>query len=321
MSVYSNGGSSAETRWKTWPRSVNYPGCWVPTRVPYSPRYERSLRTCAAVVPVDSASSRLDTTFRSSVPQLFVDIDREQVKAMQVPIQEVFDDVGVPKRVNLLVEGESLFADSTALVAYVLLLSVLTGQAEFTVASGILAFIEASAGGIVLGYLFARFTCWLFTLVKDSQIAKNTLAVCLAYVCFFLVDDYLGYSGVMAVVTAALVVGSHGRAVYSPSNWQGFLGLAGQINFISKSLIFILVGVVAPSLMQGFGWFELKMLVILLIASAGAYGRAMSSRYNLREPAGEHVLQHPQVGNQVQVLVDEADPAAQPAQFTIFPSK
>jgi diaminopimelate decarboxylase/aspartate kinase len=29
---------------------------------------------------------------------------------------------------------------------------------------------------------------------------------------------------------------------------------------------------------------------VILIANAGAYGRVMSSRYNLREPAGEALL-------------------------------
>ena len=47
-----------------------------------------------------------------------------------LPIQDIFREMGVPKRVDLLVEGESLFADSTALVAYALLLAMLAGQVE-----------------------------------------------------------------------------------------------------------------------------------------------------------------------------------------------
>lgn len=186
------------------------------------------------------------------------------------PIQEVFEDVGVPKRVDLLAEGESLFSDSTALVAYAVLLNMLTGSAEFTLLSGIGSFLEVSIGGMISGYLFGRFFCWLFVLVGESQIARNTLSICLSYLCFFLVEDGFGYSGVIAVVTAALVLGTHGRAVYSPTNWSAFLDLAGQINFIAKSIVFILVGMVAPALITGFGVDDFLLLGILTIAAFAA---------------------------------------------------
>ena len=190
------------------------------------------------------------------------------------PVQEVFEDVGVPKRVELLVEGESLFSDSTALVAYAVLLTMLTGSAEFTLLGGVYSFLEVSIGGMISGYLFARFFCWLFVIVGESQIARNTLAICLSYLCFFLVEDGFGYSGVIAVVTAALVLGTYGRAVYSPTNWSAFLDLAGQVNFIAKSIVFILVGMVAPSLIKGFGQEDFLLLAVLTIAAFVA--RALS---------------------------------------------
>lgn len=191
-----------------------------------------------------------------------------------LPIQEVFEEAGVPKRLDLLVEGESLFSDSTALVAYAVLLAMLAGNAEFTLFSGVSSFLEVSIGGMIFGYFFARFFCWLYIVVGESQIARNTLSICLSYLCFFLVEDVFGYSGVIAVVTAALVIGVHGRAVYSPTNWSAFLDLTGQINFIAKSIVFILVGMVAPSLIKGFDLNDLLLLGILTIAAFSA--RAVS---------------------------------------------
>ena len=184
-----------------------------------------------------------------------------------LPVQEVFEDVGVPKRVDLLVEGESLFSDSTALVAYALLLAMLTGSAEFTLMSGVGSFLEVSVGGIISGYIFARLVCWLYIVVGESQIARNTLSICLSYLCFFLVEDVFGFSGVIAVVTAALVIGIYGRSVYSPTNWNAFLDLTGQVNFIAKSIVFILVGMVAPSLIKGFGLDEIILLGVLTVAA------------------------------------------------------
>lgn len=191
-----------------------------------------------------------------------------------LPVQEVFEDAGVPKRVDLLVEGESLFSDSTALVAYALLLAMLTGSAEFTLGSGVISFLEVSVGGMISGYIFARLACWLYIVVGESQIARNTLSICLSYVCFFLVEDVFGYSGVIAVVTAALVIGIYGRAVYSPTKWSAFLDLTGQINFIAKSIVFILVGMVVPSLIKSFGVDDIILLGILTVAAFAA--RALS---------------------------------------------
>lgn len=187
-----------------------------------------------------------------------------------LPIQEVFTDVGVPKRISLMVEGESLFSDSTALVAYTLLLAMLTGSAEPTIFSGLFAFIKVTIGGIIFGYIFARLFCWLISHVGESHIAKNTLSICLAYTSFFLVDDWFGYSGVIALVTASLVLATRGRSDYSPSSWLAFLDISGQINFIAKSIVFILVGVVIPSLIANYSIVDMQLLGIIFIAALAA---------------------------------------------------
>ena len=197
---------------------------------------------------------------------------------------------GVHIRLDVLAEGESLFADSTALVGYSLLLAVLVGSAELTVGSGVSFFLQASLGGALFGYVLARIFCWLYVFVGESHIARNTLSICLAYISFFLVEVLFDWSGVMAVVAVALVLGSTGRAIYSPSNWRELLNLSGQLNFIAKSFVFVMVGIVAPSMIAGMGLDDAKLIGLMFIAASLA--RAITiyfmlpalSRMNLADP-------------------------------------
>lgn len=168
------------------------------------------------------------------------------------PIQEVFESMGVPKRVNLLVEAESLVGDSTALVAYALLLGMLVDGQEPTALSIIGEFVLVSLGGIIGGFLVGRLFCSLMGRVATTTIARNVLVLCMAFFAYFLFEEVLPWSGVIAVLVAALVLCTHGKSTYSPSRWLGLLDLSGQVHFMAKSVIFLLVGMVVPTLIQSF---------------------------------------------------------------------
>ena len=70
----------------------------------------------------------------------------------------MFRDVGAPKRLSILAEGEALFNDAAAIAAFSILLEILI---EHTLPDAVrpgLFFLREFVGGIVLGYVTARFT-------------------------------------------------------------------------------------------------------------------------------------------------------------------
>ena len=69
-----------------------------------------------------------------------------------VAVVAIFRDLGVPRRLLTLVEGESLLNDGVAIVLFTILLAAATGQ-ELNVARGIWEFILVFVGGAVIGGL------------------------------------------------------------------------------------------------------------------------------------------------------------------------
>ena len=114
-----------------------------------------------------------------------------------------FRGLGAPRRLLVILEGESLLNDAAAIALFSILLASLTASQEVgpgTVAWGFLyAFGGGSVVGIVLGYLAAR----LYPFLRGSAAAEMSLTVALAYGVFLVAELGLGASGIVAVVLHA----------------------------------------------------------------------------------------------------------------------
>ena len=68
-----------------------------------------------------------------------------------VAVVAIFKDLGAPKRLAILVEGESLFTDATAIVLFNILVAMVLGSADADMLGGIGNFLKVFIGGIVVG--------------------------------------------------------------------------------------------------------------------------------------------------------------------------
>ena len=186
-----------------------------------------------------------------------------------VAVVAIFKDLGAPKRLAILVEGESLFNDATAIVVFTIFSAMILGESDPTFLSGTLAFMKVFLGGVLIGYVLARLVCYILGHLGDSSLPKITLTIALAYLSFITAEHYLHVSGVMAVVTAALVLGSRGRSVIAQSAWHDLEEVWEQIGFVANSVIFVLVGIAVPAILAGMGSEQLLWLGVL-VASAFA---------------------------------------------------
>lgn len=185
----------------------------------------------------------------------------------------VFRDLGAPRRLTTLVEGESLLNDAAAIALFTLLLGMLTQGGDGDAGQAVQRFLVSFLGGGAVGYVLARIACALVTPVRDQPTAEITLTVALAYLCFVIGEHYFHVSGVVAVVTAALVVGSIGRTRISPSTWGAMEHVWRQLGFWANSLIFLLTALLVPRLLEAVRWQDLFFLAIILMAALAA--RAM----------------------------------------------
>lgn len=179
----------------------------------------------------------------------------------------IFRDIGVPRRLQILVEGESLFNDAAAIALFTVLLGVVAGGQVQGFGQGALDMAVDFVGGLLFGYLAARAVCALLHVVKDYPVAEVTLTLCLAYTVYIVGDVYLHISGVVATVTAALVIGSTGRTHLSADGWSRLQTLWQQIEFVASTLIFVLAATMIPDLLADLQWSDAAMLAVVVLAA------------------------------------------------------
>ncbi|QJE73687.1 cyclic nucleotide-binding domain-containing protein [Aerophototrophica crusticola] len=182
----------------------------------------------------------------------------------------IFRDIGAPRRLSILVEGESLFNDAAAIVLFTLLLGMLTagGSMDPVAAGG--DFLVKFAGGLAVGWGLGKAIGWLVTPMRNQAQSEITLTVALAYLAFIIGEHYLGVSGVVAVVTAALVMAGEGRTRISPESWEGLENVWSQLGFWANSLIFLLASMLIPPTLLNATWGHLIMLAALILGATAA---------------------------------------------------
>ena len=184
-----------------------------------------------------------------------------------VAVVAIFKDLGAPKRLTILVEGESLFNDATAIVLFIILAAVMVAGADASAGNAAVDFIKVFFGGIAVGLIAARTMAWIIGTMRNMPLVEITLTVVLAYLSFLIAEHYLHVSGVMAVVTAGLVMGSYGRTKVSPATWHALHETWEQLGFWANSLIFFLVGILVPNVLKDFSGAQAIWLVVLIVVA------------------------------------------------------
>lgn len=186
-----------------------------------------------------------------------------------VAVVAIFKDLGAPKRLTILVEGESLFNDATAIVLFTILAGILFEGGQASPGGAVGRFVLVFLGGVMVGLVTAWIVTSIIGRLHNMPLIEITLTVCLAYFSYLFAEHYLHVSGVMAVVSAGLFTRSVGRTKVSPSTWHALLETWEQLGFWANSLIFFLVGLLVPKVLADFRGQHLLALAVL-IASAFA---------------------------------------------------
>jgi monovalent cation/hydrogen antiporter len=147
--------------------------------------------------------------------------------------------LAVPRRIVSAVEGEGLFNDATALVAYrVAITAVVAGS--FSLADATLDFVLAAAGGVAIGLVVGWVIAEIRQRTTDAQVSI-TISLLTGYAAF-VPADALGVSGVLATVTAGIYMGVRGpRVLPARIRLQGFF-VWDILDFLVNATLFVLIG-------------------------------------------------------------------------------
>ncbi|WP_228949756.1 Na+/H+ antiporter [Mucilaginibacter sp. UR6-1] len=164
----------------------------------------------------------------------------------------VLKGLKVPRRTITILEGESLVNDASSLIVFrFALAAILTGAFSFQVATG--QFFVVAGMGIVVGLAGAHIMYAIHRFMPTSPGIDAALTVMTPYI-LFLSAEHFHYSGVMAVVSGGLFMSFRSHEMFrTGSTRMNMTGVWHTLIFVMNALVFILIGLDLPAIVQGLG--------------------------------------------------------------------
>lgn len=181
-----------------------------------------------------------------------------------VSVIATFKDAKVLGRVRLLVEAESLFNDATAAVAFTIALLFASGQSigVLGVTKTLLIMI---AGSLVCGAVVATVVL-LLAGATDDHLVEITFTTVAAFGSFLLAEHF-HLSGVLATLTAGLIIGNVGHLAIAAETREAVEEFWEYAAFVANSLIFLLIGMRLAN--QDYGLLLVPALIAIAIVTLG----------------------------------------------------
>ena len=184
-----------------------------------------------------------------------------------VAVVAIFRQLGVPRRLLTIVEGESLLNDGVAIVLFAILLEAATGG-SISLLAGVVDFLSVFVGGAVVGAVLGlAAACVLPWLDRLPAVA---LSLALAYGSFVLADEVLGFSGVLATAAAGMVLSGFGSSRATAEVREAWDQTWEALDYVANALLFLLIGLVLdPGLLaDNLGAIVLTVVAVLVARTA-----------------------------------------------------
>ncbi len=196
-----------------------------------------------------------------------------------VAVLALFKTLKVPKRLALLVDGESMFNDGTGVIVFKLVSTFVLGGVAVSsgkILGSVGNFVYVFFGAIILGMILGYITAKLIGKISNDKIAETTLTIALALGSFVLAEHYFHVSGVITTVLAGITLGNLGIARFSYNIREFVEEIWDYIAFLSNTIVFFYIGFVFH--VQPF--IE-KPLYFLAAVAVVLFGRALTTYVSL----------------------------------------
>jgi monovalent cation:H+ antiporter, CPA1 family len=165
-----------------------------------------------------------------------------------IAVLTIFKQLGVPRKLQLLVDGESFLNDGTSVIAFRIILTLVGGagaSAGFGAAelgSSFVNFLVVLFGGALVGISLGYVATKIIKQLQDMAPVELTITVIMAHAAFILADHYLKVSGIIAVLGAGIVLGNYGHDHLSKKAQADMHVIWDYLVFLTVSLVFFLIG-------------------------------------------------------------------------------
>ena len=195
-----------------------------------------------------------------------------------VAVLSLFKEVGAPKRLTMIFEGESLFNDGTAVALFLAVLAVAeTGfNGPSTILEGMGTFGVMIVAGIVMGIVMAALFARALRYTRANEFVSVTLLIVSAHLVFILgelINEkglfglHIHVSSIIATTIAALFLGNYARHTLSPRSDSYIAKSVEHLAFVANSLVFLLAGILFSSTNINLGKLGIPILVTIVIVA------------------------------------------------------
>jgi Na+/H+ antiporter len=174
--------------------------------------------------------------------------------------------LGLPRRVVVVLEGESLLNDASALLALEFGLGLLVAGHIPTLGEGAFRLCYLIGFGIAAGLIVGVIVHFVESRLDDAPI-EIALSILIPYVAY-LAAAYLNASGVLAVVACGLYLSRKSSYFFSPVVRLQAWGVWESLVFVFNGFVFVLIGLQLPYVIRGIQDYSL--------ARVASYGVALS---------------------------------------------
>jgi monovalent cation:H+ antiporter, CPA1 family len=159
-----------------------------------------------------------------------------------VAVGVIFKKFPIPHKLNLIIEGESLFNDATGVISFNVVKGIIFSGAAFSLLDVSLSFIWSMVGAIALGTGIGWFGGKILDKWKADEFVDFTFSLGLGIGGYIIADHFLHISGVVTTLfTAMLIITTHKEI--SKGVRKLFHRYWDYLGFITNSILFFLIGI------------------------------------------------------------------------------
>ena len=180
-------------------------------------------------------------------------------------VAAIFNRFPIPHRLNLIIEGESLFNDATGVISFNVIKGIIFSNVAFSLIDTSVSFIWSMLGAIALGSAIGYVGGKIINRWQADDHVNFTFSIALAIGGYIIGDHVLHVSGVVTTIfIALLLLRTHKETITRVG--QLFHIYWGYLGFIINSFLFFLIGIPVLSLFLLQSSASLVLIVIAPIA-------------------------------------------------------
>ncbi|MGA9934713.1 MAG: cation:proton antiporter [Nitrososphaeraceae archaeon] len=180
-----------------------------------------------------------------------------------VAVGVIFKKFPIPHKLNIIIEGESLFNDATGVISFNVIRGIIFSGVAFSLLDASISFIWSMVGAIALGTAIGWVGGKLLDKWKADEYVDFTFSLGLAISGYIVADHFLHVSGVVTTLFIALLLITKHKEI-STGVRKLFHKYWDYLGFVTNSILFFLIGI--PLLAVGAAESIGFPLILLIVA-------------------------------------------------------